>query len=505
MSAKEKLAKYFNGKITFPELMGLVICFALIVPFFILAYFDCPSIDDFSFALKKIQLGYWGGQVSAYTQWNGRYFASAILLAHPLAFHSFTLYKLIPVILLSLTIHSIYYFISNCFGMLNKISRFIFSVVIVFCFLNQMPILAQGIYWEPSSITYHLASIMTLYLSTLIIISFSEPGNFSRMKKITGGFLVLAIVGSNETSMLAVWLLLLSFLFYYFITERKINKLLLLYFLLTIAGTIIVVLSPGNLIRGTDLFLPDKHQVWFTIKNSFVQGSEYIFSWLFTKQIAVLSLLTVLAAFIRAKFFESTRSVALIVSLIGIFGYLLLCSLFATGLWSNGLIAPERTINVIYWLFIIIWVALLYFAAIYVMIKFPVQQTPDFRPVFVISLILFLFTITNSDNYYLACEDLLSGKAYMFQKEYFGRIKTMELADDDIEVVFPSYSAFPKTLFVLDDVQENPDNWSNFEFATYFHQGSVRSVHVDPYYTCNYLLDYDAANDKKLDNSDRIT
>src|SRR5690606_9536710 len=42
-------------------------------------------------------------------------------------------------------------------------------------------------------------------------------------------------------------------------------------------------------------------------------------------------------------------------------GFLMLSVGYSTGFWSMGAIAPERTINVIFWLFLIVFVLLLFF------------------------------------------------------------------------------------------------------------------------------------------------
>ena len=70
---------------------GLLMVFSILIiaPYFILTYFNNPSIDDFSFAIKTLDLGYWQAQVSAYTIWNGRYFSSFVLSAHPMVFESY--------------------------------------------------------------------------------------------------------------------------------------------------------------------------------------------------------------------------------------------------------------------------------------------------------------------------------------------------------------------------------------------------------------------------------
>ena len=126
---------------------------ALLIPYIILSMYANPSNDDYDFAVKTIDLGFLDAQISAYNEWNGRHFASLILSIHQLVFPSILLYKIIPIVLFFLSVHSFYYFISKSFLIESRRSKILLSLIISFCFFNDMPSLMQGFYWEPSSIT----------------------------------------------------------------------------------------------------------------------------------------------------------------------------------------------------------------------------------------------------------------------------------------------------------------------------------------------------------------
>jgi hypothetical protein len=77
--------------------MGILIS---LVPYFILAFFSYPSTDDFAYATKVLDYGFWAGQIETYNTWSGRYFATLLLSFNPVAQKWIWGFPLLPIALL---------------------------------------------------------------------------------------------------------------------------------------------------------------------------------------------------------------------------------------------------------------------------------------------------------------------------------------------------------------------------------------------------------------------
>lgn len=52
---------------------------AIPIPFVLLSFFNHPSRDDFCYANKVLEQGFWNSQINWYNNWTGRYFSTGIL------------------------------------------------------------------------------------------------------------------------------------------------------------------------------------------------------------------------------------------------------------------------------------------------------------------------------------------------------------------------------------------------------------------------------------------
>lgn len=506
MRATSSFFNYYRSKFQ-TENVNLILIFLLLIfliPYFLLSIYNNPSTDDFDFALKTINLGFWNAQVSAYNEWNGRYFASFILCAHPLAFHSFLLYKTISIILLIFTIHSIYYFISASFNIENKKSRIVLSLLIAFSFLNDMPSLVQGIYWEPSAITYHLANIMFLYFLANLFRPALENSKQNKIRKISMGFLVLAIVGCNETSMIVINLLLLTSLGYFLFFEKRIDKFVLFYLFLSLCGTIVLLLSPGSAIRENNVMQANKHNIYFTIMSSFEALAQFGAKWLSSPQTIFCSIIFITICLKTNRKIKTTKALLFLI-LTFIIGYLLVSATFASGFWSISEVAPDRAVNVVYWTFTVVWYSALYFLSLTIANwKSALITKKNTILIFLLS-IGFFASINSSGNYFTAWKDLIGGKAYTYDKEYRERVTKIKMTNDNVICEVPPFSVFPKSLFV-EDINKDPTIWANWQVANYFLKKEVKlSATKEQSSACSYLLNYDTEEYKTYKKASAIS
>lgn len=257
------------------DVVLLAISLVLVLPFFILTFYNNPSIDDYSFVFLVKTMGFWGAQHNWYTTWTGRYSSMFILSLHPLLLESLILYKIISVFIIFFTIHAFYRLVSFLYSKPTFVIKLIISIIFSFAFFSGMPSVVQGLYWEPGSITYQLANILLLYLIINVIRLIIAPNKQVSFSKLgISYFLIIVIGGLNETSMLLMVVLLLFLTGIDFLLRRKINFTLLTFMATAVISALIVLLAPGNKGREAS-FVPKTVKIYTLpfLLASFLRGN----------------------------------------------------------------------------------------------------------------------------------------------------------------------------------------------------------------------------------------
>lgn len=470
----------------------------LLLPYIFISFYNHPSVDDYFFTYKTETLGFWVAQYDWFTTWTGRYFSTFFLSLHPLWLEIPFLYKLIPILLLILTVHSIFRFFKIVFAIDNTVHAFVMACLISFLYLNEMPSLVQGIYWEPGAITYHLANIFLLYLTTntlnyLFNLSIQRKWHFINI------FLIIAICGSNETSMLVVVSLLFAIVGYVFIFKKKINTTLLLYLFVAIGSSLIVYYAPGNQIRNMDFVNSGSHDLFQTLSLSFITSIKNSFYW-------TLSLPNIVITFFIAFYFLIYPIQVKISRFIYIFfvGFLLITSNYIAGYWSIGNIAPDRTINVAYWSFVLIWISCIIMLISIVNLKIDLVKKIKFNHLTGSIIILLLGSTTfGYSNYKIVINDLISGKAYLYDKEFKKRDVQLFSCKEDI-CSTPTFSAYPSTIF-NEEIGTGIRYNNNEIYAHYYNKKGVRLEFIPPKFSDTYFFNLESADNELLENLHTLT
>jgi hypothetical protein len=428
-----------------------------ILPFIIISFFNNPTADDFCYNCKSRDLGFWNAQLSWYIDWSGRYFSSAILSIKPLVSDSFLIYKLIPVILLISLFTSIYYLSSLLFVNLKKRDFFILTFFILTLYLIQMPSISQGFYWLAGSITYQLSNILAILLFCFLIKLIETNERKYLILSIIFAFLV---IGSNEASMLLISFLIGVIFIFKSIQQKKINFSILILLIFVVIFSAIVINSPGNTIRAS--YYPNKNQIFYAIYKSILAVKSYLGIWL---------PFIIVFTFIFFDYFNKKIEIktSKIFSINPIIVFLIVFSIpfigFFTGYWSVGRIPPFRTINIIYFYFLI---GLIYFAFI---VFFKLKQNEnDFitysKWVKYLLFIIIFIQLGQENNIRTAYSDLISGKAYNYDLELRNRYKNIQNSTNEILYV-PKLTYTPNTIFCGDITNDSKD-WRNQCYDSYF-------------------------------------
>ena len=449
--------KSFFSKCLSSEMFLIGLGIFSVLPFIIISVFNNPAADDFAFSVECSNHGYWGVQSWWYTHWFGRYFSTALLSLNPLLIQSFFLFKLIPVVLIIALFISLYYLARTLFVNAEKRLCLLFSLCFIFIYLFFMPNVAEGIYWFAGAITYQVANILTILLFSCVIKLVQTKKNRFLFLSVLFAF---CVIGSNETSMLVIDLILATIFIYNFIIIKKINYSLLI--LLVFAGifSLIVILSPGNFIRGE--YYPNSHQIFNSAFQSFFQVLNHMIRWV---------PFTILVAIIFFDVFNKYIPLGSgsIFNVNPIFVIIVLCLIlfagFFPGYWSMGVSPPARTKNVIYFLYISGYLYLGFIMSFY--LKKKERSFITISPW--VRYLLFVIIIINlcyKNNIRTAYEDLAKGSAHKNNMELLNRYELIRNATTDTLIV-PELKNHATTISAA-DITPYSDCGRNKYYAEYF-------------------------------------
>jgi hypothetical protein len=438
-------------------------------PLLFLSFFNHPASDDFGYSYETMTFGFAQVQIDRYFDWSGRYFSNAILSVDPIIYNNFTIYKLIPIGLFLLFFYALYYFLGSLFGGISSKSKWAFAGFIFFLYFCQMADVCEGYFWLPGSITYQLANILFVFLIGFIL-------KFYKTKKsvyvILSSLLIIAIVGCNEIITLILLFLFFTFLLFQYYTNKKLDRVLILLFTVLVVFTAFSILAPGNAERETDIVV--KHQFLTSVIATLIYSVHYFVRWAPLLLLSGLFLIEYFDKLIDEIKFKKV----FIHPLFSFIGSLVVicCGLFP-GFWSLNARPPGRSINTIYFFFIF---AFLYFL---ITLFYYLKRTRNYSFVMpnyikIVLIFLILMNTFSSGNIITSYSDLLSGRAYKFDKEMKNRYHIITNSESKNCVVPPIENA-PLTIYGYEDMELTTDkkNWKNDAIAKYFKK---ESIIIDP-------------------------
>lgn len=339
-----------------------------------------------------------------------------------------------------------------------------------------MPSPLQGIFWLPGAVESQLPLTLVALLFALVlsprptaakrstrrpmiaasILGFVTPA----FHELAGGVLVLALSVITATA---------------FLSKSSQGKKWLIVWTASIIGFLVVFLAPGNSIRvaaTTNFGNPHRGNYLLVIKESLGVMYHYVMPWCLDFKhwlLAVLLWLDPRVASLRKKL-PGLSSFRAISAFLIVWISLIVIAIGAT-IWNVAGNFPPRTMNLVYGIFLIGWIALAFLV---------VRPDPGFslHPAFraaTLSAALFLLSalVITSNNTIQSLEDLARGRAGRWDAELNGRYARLKSAGRNADVLVPRVSARPRNLF-LDDIREDPNFWSNRCLSQYYGVTSVR-------------------------------
>lgn len=411
--------------------MKYVSIFALLIvlaPFFALCFFVHPSfLDDYCFVYKFETMGLSDAFFDWYNHWTGRYSLCFLMSLNPLVIGSLFLYRLIIFFMIALvpvlTLCSLKVFFKK-----KSFNFYIsFTTFFSFFYFYQLPSINEGMYWMTGALAYQLPTLC-LFGVLITLVKICSSRGHKIINTLIASFLTVVLIGTNEISMATTVVFLFLIIAYRLFFKINSNKELFVIFVVAVTASFFVILAPGNHVRE-ELF-PLANDWKLAIQMTILGFGYYACQWL-----GISCLLAIVSLYILKKEKEAFQfdvfSTPVTVS-IAIFLIVLLAGFFVPA-WSTGQMPNPRAINVLFAIFVIGF----FYHVFFFYQQFMVERSFDgiskiggLLAACSIFFITFSFGKGVNNNIKSAYTDLLSGKAYLFDRSMINLYKSKVWNDD---------------------------------------------------------------------------
>lgn len=452
----------FLTKIVSTDNWIFFIGFFSVLPFLLISLYVNPSADDIIFHNISNEYGFANAQLYWFQNWTGRYFSTAILSIQALVASPYYLYKFLPVLFIVSLFFSIYCIIFLLFNNFKKKECLLLTIVVMVIYLIEMPTVSEGFYWLAGSVTYQLSNIIFIWL-TYFMIKFLETNKNKYFLVVL--LLSIIAIGTNETTMLFVDLFLLVICVFDYYKYRRVNFFLLSILLVAIISSAVVYLSPGNVIRAATY--PSKQKIGYALMKTVAGIFTYCIKWFPFMVISIF----IYVDYLNKKEIHVTSSLFKIKP---VFVAFFLCGIlfigFFTSYWSIGEGPQLRTLNTVYFFFLLTF---MYFIFV-LQIRFKAVNKVLFsfsKEIKWFLILLVFLSIGKKNNIKLAYKDLLSGDAAIYNLELENRYQLIKNSNDK-NCIVPKLKSKPVTIFGH-DITKDPKEWKNVGYSIYFGKETI--------------------------------
>lgn len=438
----------------------------ILIPFFLISVFNNPATDDFYLANLSLKYGLTEVHFWHYNNWSGRYFSNGILFFSPLYFDNFYLFKIIPIILLLLFVFAVKYLVSSVFYSISNQQKWTISSILLLLYFIQVPEVCSAFYWLPGAITYQFGvSLSLLFISFYI--------RFERCKNYI--FLILSLLfmmfsmGCNEIITILNSVLIGIYFVYQFLKTKRFNFPLLLILVVAVFFASIELFAPGNSSRSQTITV--KHDLLYSFFKSSIHSTLFILKWMPILLLFVLFYSEKIYKIIAANYIKWLHPKwSFSILFLNLF-----MSLFPSFYIQNNMIA-DRSLNSIYFYFILsaLYAILCLMKFLKDKYNFEIQLNKSIKTALTLIVVLFTFSDSPITNAY---EDLINGKAYLYDKQMKNRFELIKNSPQK-EIIVPALTKKPETLFIdnIMGLTTDIENWKNHDISEYY----GKSVTVEP-------------------------
>lgn len=453
----------------------------MIIPFLVLFIYNQPSADDWGMAENTVIKGFVDTQIHYYKNWTGKYFSNAVMSYNPLYFDSIAGYKVVTLILMiifGITLYSLFSRLTSV--IISGKEKLIFTLSFMFMYLYAMPSLSQSFYWLTASVVYQVGIILIM-LFAIIYSKISDPRDVSSKSGlvILACLIIASIAGCSEMSMVSGVLMIGVIVLYEIVTKRKLSGINILFAVVCGAGSFILITAPGNKVRGS--LYPGSHKLIPSLMTTASTFIDYLVTWIVFSPLLFITILSI-PIFIKLIFANKDKLNGLAFNplFVSITSIVILFVLFFTPVWSLGRSPFNRTVNIIYFMFLAGW-----FYNIFVLCLFAIKRKENFKLipakfpgyVYVLALMIVCLLLLKKNNVKNVYADLLLGNASKYNNELNARYDMIYSSSED-SLVVRGVEMQPRTIFFT-DITSDPALEFNRMYAHYFNKKSIAVFRSD--------------------------
>ena len=436
---------------------------AVLTTFGSLCAFASPSIDDYWIAARVRDEGLLGSQLRWYTEWHGKFAGMLSMSGFAWVFDIVRQYWLAPAFLLAGMWTSSLFLVRSLCPDHSRLRATGAASVLAALWIAHVPEPRESVYWLTGAYAYQMGIICAVLLVGFIVRRGRSP-----LWTVVAVGLALAATGSSETLMLP-----LATLAFLWLCGAAKHELHWSRFGLSIAaaialGSAVMILAPGNAIRGAN-FVGANHEVVPSLMKCLERGGRFFITWTLSPALLGASLL--FAAPLCALAGRYRRPVG-VRHVLGV--YTLVAATFFPAYWATGSGPPPRAMAVPWVVFVVGW----FFVVVPVLARACAarQWTLSIERRCALGAVALAIGLFVRGNMLVAVDDLMSGSAAAYRRQCADRDAALSAAASAgvKSVRVESLSARPRTLFV-DDFGADPSDWRNGGAVRYYGLGELRA------------------------------
>jgi hypothetical protein len=457
--------------------VGVVLGALAVLPLLVLSAYNHPSAaDDYCFADTATRFGFWQAQRFYYDGWTGRYFSNFLVHANPLVLGWYNGFRLLPALSVLGLLAGLWSLVSELLRGQPARTRAGVTGLLFFLHVLALRSVVEAFFWTAAVAAYTVPTALTLTLLAALLRWYQLPGGWLKaLTAIWAGFLVFATVGSGETNMILLILLLGAIFGYLLLFRRRFDPFLAYLIGVSLGSAWLLFRAPGNAIRmGGN---PHAANLTGSLGSAVGWLAGTVPSWLLHTPVLVLSLLYVPLALRLTRSDAPTRPLfsapAWVVTLV--YAGLLVALIFPS-YYGVGIAPVYRVINVAYLVFLLGW---FYTLTVWLgSMNTKISQLSDNKrlmPGLLVMATLWLgASATNSQTLRTIYSDLFRGRAAAYDRAMTDRHRQLTTPGSGADTLrLRPVGVYPQSLFV-EDIRENPAFlWNQCQARFYGHRGIV--------------------------------
>jgi hypothetical protein len=451
------------------------------VPLLLLSAHNHPSAaDDYCFADTAVRYGFWQAQHYYYNGWTGRYFSNMLVHGNPLVWGWYDGFRVIPALIVTGLLAATYALINELLRDQSVRIRLLTTALTFYTIITALQSTVEAFFWTAAVASYTIPTVLTLYLLVVLLRWYRlPPGLLKTLTTVWAGVLVFAIVGSGETNLVLLTLILLAIGAYRLFFRRTVDGLIAYLLVVALASSALVFLAPGNAIRLGSNEIAGNLVATFTATVRFMATA--LLTWLWQTPVIPLSVFWLPIAVRLNKADSSVRTLfqlpplLLSVLYIGLLFVLMFPSVYGLG------VAPGRVMNLVYIVFLLGW-----FYVLTVWVGWLIRRGGPLGNWLTVGSgldkprtggwatalvsIWLIGTAWLSPTVHQLYGDLLSGRAATYDREMTERRQQLMQPADTLRLT--PISVYPASLNI-DDIHTDQNHWWNRCQAGYYGHKAV--------------------------------